>query len=137
MKKHLFAILLCLCAAGTLWGTSPTGQVKTVVDWPAFLQKQDLTWDVLPEHWYESAFMGNGMLGLMVYKEPEENYIRLETGHCGVHDHRPGTGLFANPRLVEPERATDLLAAQYLEPPGTGGIAGERALQPYGQPAES
>lgn len=100
MKKHLFAILLCIYAAGTLWGTSPTGQVKTVVDWPAFLQKQDLTWDVLPEHWYESAFMGNGMLGLMVYKEPGQNYIRLETGHCGVHDHRPGTGLFANPRLL-------------------------------------
>lgn len=61
---------------------------------------QDLTWETLPEYWYESAFMGNGMLGLMIYKEPDKNYIRLETGNCAVHDHRPGTGLFNTPRLL-------------------------------------
>ena len=64
------------------------------------MQKQDLVWNVLPEYWYESAFMGNGMLGLMIYKEPQQNYIRFETGNCSVHDHRPGGGLFDNPRLL-------------------------------------
>ncbi len=101
MKKKLFALFICLYfTTGTLWSLSPANKIKADIDWPAFMQKQDMTWDVLPEHWYESAFMGNGMLGLMIYKEPAANYLRLETGHCAIHDHRPGAGLFNNPRLL-------------------------------------
>lgn len=64
------------------------------------MKKQDLVWEVLPQYWYESAYVGNGMLGLMIYKEPNQNYIRFETGNCAVHDHRPSGGLFNNPRLL-------------------------------------
>ena len=64
------------------------------------MQCQDMIWETLPEYWYESAFMGNGMLGLMIYKEPNENYIRLETGRCDVEDHRPGRGCLHTPRLL-------------------------------------
>lgn len=101
MKKTLITLFLCLCCmTETLWSLPSVGKIKADIDWPAFMQRQDPTWDVLPEHWYESAFMGNGMLGLMIYKEPDANYLRLETGHCAVHDHRPGAGLFNNPRLL-------------------------------------
>lgn len=65
-----------------------------------FHAKQDLIWEILPEYWYESAYMGNGMLGLMIYKEPGQNYIRFETGNCSVHDHKAGSDLFAIPRLL-------------------------------------
>ena len=37
--------------------------VKAAIDWPSFLGRQDMTWDVLPEHWYEAAYMGNGEQG--------------------------------------------------------------------------
>ena len=41
------------------------------------------------------------MLGLMIYKEPGQNYIRLETGNCAVHDHRKGKNdLFSIGRLL-------------------------------------
>ena len=45
--------------------------------------------------------MGNGMLGLMIYKEPNANYLRFETGNCALHDHRPGSNdLFHACRLL-------------------------------------
>lgn len=70
------------------------------IDWPSFMDKQAMTWNVLPEAWYESAYMGNGTLGLMIYKEPGKNALRFETGNSEVHDHRPEKGLLGNPRLL-------------------------------------
>ena len=98
MRKYLFTIFLCLLAIERM-DASGANKIKMEIDWPAFMQKQDLIWETLPQYWYESAYMGNGMLGLMIYKEPDQNYIRFETGNCMVHDHRPGNGLFNNPRL--------------------------------------
>lgn len=99
VTKRMLAMCLCLLVAGQLLA-GKTVKVKSDIDWPSFMQCQDMVWETLPEYWYESAFMGNGMLGLMVYKEPGKNYIRLETGHCDVHDHRPGSGEFNKPRLL-------------------------------------
>ena len=101
MRKTVFSILVCfLLTALNCQSKALQRNVAERIDWPTFMQRQDPKWEVLPEYWYESAFMGNGMMGLMVYKEPDSNYIRLETGHCAVHDHRPGSGLFENPRLL-------------------------------------
>ena len=76
-------------------------EARLEVDWEQFMRKQDLVWDVLPEYWYESAYMGNGMLGWMIYKEPGENYLRFETGDCAYHDHRPEKNdLFHKCRLL-------------------------------------
>ena len=74
--------------------------VKREINWQEFMKSQDMVWETLPEYWYESAYLGNGMLGLMVYKEPGENYIRLETGNCAVHDHRSTDALWGIPRLL-------------------------------------
>lgn len=59
-----------------------------------------MIWEKLPEYWYDSAFLGNGKLGLMIYKEPGKNYLRLETGNCDVHDHRTKRDVFGIPRLL-------------------------------------
>lgn len=100
IKIHFFILCLCLSVTEHLSASTQREQVKTDIDWHAFMQKQDLIWETLPEYWYESAYMGNGMLGLMIYKEPKQNYIRFETGNCSVHDHRPGADLYAIPRLL-------------------------------------
>lgn len=78
IKIRFFILCLCLSVTGYTSASARTEKVKTDIDWPAFMQKQDLIWEILPEYWYESAYMGNGMLGLMIYKEPGQNYIRLK-----------------------------------------------------------
>lgn len=93
-------LLTCLTIWLSLSSLFADDKVRTDINWPEFMRRQDMIWDTLPEYWYESAFMGNGELGLMMYKEPGENYLRLEIGNCNAHDHRPGGGLFNNPRLL-------------------------------------
>lgn len=96
--RHILAV--CVVSLCVMTGTAASS-VKLDVDWPQFMSKQDMVWETLPEYWYESAYMGNGMLGLMIYKEPGQNYIRLETGNCAVHDHRKGKNdLFSIGRLL-------------------------------------
>ena len=97
MNKTLF---ICILSWTFAWAALAAQRVKTDIDWPSFLGRQDMVWNVLPEQWYESAYMGNGELGLMMYKEPGENWLRLEVSNCRLHDHRSGTGLLANPRLL-------------------------------------
>lgn len=97
MNKTLF---ICILSWTFAWAALAAQRVKTDIDWPSFLGRQDMVWNVLPEQWYESAYMGNGELGLMMYKEPGKNWLRLEVSNCRLHDHRSGTGLLANPRLL-------------------------------------
>ena len=101
MKFYVrFAVIVLFVFLNTLPGAARSA-VKLEVNWEQFMNKQDMIWETLPEYWYESAFMGNGMLGLMIYKEPGKNYIRLETGNCSVHDHRKGDNdLFSIGRLL-------------------------------------
>ena len=102
MKTSCFLSLIIsiLYSGGILHAKSTAPGITEQIDWPTVMERQDPTWDVLPQYWHESAFMGNGMMGLMVYKQPGENYIRFETGHCDVHDHRPGNSNFDIPRLL-------------------------------------
>lgn len=96
--KHLFCcimVALPLVAFG-----APLEKVEERVDWPAFMQCQDPVWEVFPQDGYESAFLGNGQLGLMVYRERGTEAIRLETGNSAVHDHRAFRGLYGRPRLL-------------------------------------
>ena len=96
---------MCMLAVGVVFAVtsaiaSPLS-VKQDINWKEFIGRQDMIWETLPEYWYESAYMGNGRLGLMIYKEPGKNYIRLETGDCDVHDHRKGDNdLFSIGRLL-------------------------------------
>ncbi len=97
--QHILVVLFFISLNLQVATAQSTHKLK--VDWAQFMAKQDMVWEVLPEYWYESAYLGNGMLGLMIYKEPGENYIRLETGNCDVHDHRGGNNdLFSIGRLL-------------------------------------
>lgn len=54
-----------------------------------FLSKQDLFFDSLSTKWEEGAFLGNGLLGAMVYLE-DNSAIRFDLGRTDVIDHRQG-----------------------------------------------
>ncbi|GAA2589496.1 hypothetical protein GCM10010304_37210 [Streptomyces roseoviolaceus] len=60
--------------------------------WETFLRGQDLLWTRLPTRWYEGPFLGDGLLGSMIYREPEANHIRFTVQHGRVQDHRPEFG---------------------------------------------
>ncbi|MFB6935352.1 Tat pathway signal sequence domain protein [Streptomyces sp. HUAS 31] len=60
--------------------------------WAGFLRGQDLLWTRLPTRWYEGPFLGDGLLGSMIYQEPEAGRIRFTVQHGRVQDHRPRFG---------------------------------------------
>ncbi|MFJ1811938.1 MULTISPECIES: glycosyl hydrolase family 95 catalytic domain-containing protein [unclassified Streptomyces] len=60
--------------------------------WSGFLRAQDLLWTRLPTRWYEGPFLGDGLLGSMIYQEPGANRIRFTVQHGRVQDHRPEFG---------------------------------------------
>lgn len=72
------------------------------IKWDQYLSTHDMVWDRLPKDWYEAPFLGNGMLGAMLYKQPGSNGMKLDIGRSDAHDHRDysggGTG-YARPRL--------------------------------------
>lgn len=97
--NKLYSYLL-LSLISILFVNAHPATIKQDIDWPQFMSQQDMIWEKLPEYWYDSAFLGNGKLGLMIYKEPGKNYLRLETGNCDVHDHRTKRDVFGIPRLL-------------------------------------
>ncbi len=63
--------------------------VQDRVDWPAFLARHDLVWKVMPDKWDAGAFIGNGLLGAMLYAD-KDCALRADIGRSDVTDHRPG-----------------------------------------------
>lgn len=48
--------------------------------------------DQAATRWYEGPFLGDGLLGSMIYQEPGANRIRFTVQHGRVQDHRPQFG---------------------------------------------
>ncbi|OIK02798.1 Tat pathway signal sequence domain protein [Streptomyces monashensis] len=76
--------------AGRPWRLRDT--MTTDGSWQRFLRGQDLVWSRPPTLWYEGPFLGDGLLGSMVYLEPGANSIRFTVQHGRVQDHRPEFG---------------------------------------------
>ena len=69
------------------------------VDWPAFLARQDPIWNRLPARWEEGVFVGNGLLGAMVFSDDGRS-LSWQLGRTDVVDHRPIVDpILASPRL--------------------------------------
>ena len=52
-------------------------RMTTDTQWANFLRGQDLLWRRLPTIWYDGPFLGDGRLGSMIYKEPNQNRVRF------------------------------------------------------------
>ncbi len=75
--------LIALFAASVV----EAGLVTDKVDWPTFLERQDLIWETLPKQFDEGAFLGNGLLGTTIYRDGD-NRLRFEMGRADVTEHR-------------------------------------------------
>lgn len=92
MKK--IKLLLPLFLLGFLLPTNGAGQMLTEkekvtlsLNWEQFMNRQDMLWEVLPTGRHEAPFMGNGKLGLMIYKDPASNSLLFATGHAEATNH--------------------------------------------------
>lgn len=97
LRSCLLSLLLvpisCSLAASLSSTGKPTAEenqndVSDAVDWPAFMSRNDPVWKALPGSWAAAPFLGNGMLGLMVYKENERS-LRFDLGRGDVQENRP------------------------------------------------
>ncbi|MCS7460881.1 hypothetical protein N0M98_12080 [Paenibacillus doosanensis] len=64
-----------------------TEGVKLDFDWETFLAPNDMEWVVKPVSWDEGAFIGNGLIGAMIYGEEnarKRHVLRLVTGRTDV-----------------------------------------------------
>jgi alpha-L-fucosidase 2 len=82
MRRFLFLLSVILYI-------SATAQLQSKIGYKNFLAKQDLIFDSLSTKWEEGAFLGNGLLGVMIYRE-DANAIRFDMGRTDVVDHREG-----------------------------------------------
>ena len=83
-RSILFSLLVF--AASSL---SAFAEAKLAVDWPAFLAQEDPLWTVMPKSYYEGPFVGNGLVGTIVFQDDKEpNTLRFEIGRTDVYDHR-------------------------------------------------
>ena len=59
------------------------------VDWPKYLAQQDLVWNTMPKDYFDGAYVGNGLLGAILFKDDQQpNTLRFEIGRTDVYDHR-------------------------------------------------
>lgn len=70
---------------GEMIRTPPPPRVDARIDWPAFLSRHDLVWEVLPAKFDHGAFLGNGLLGTTIYTDGA-NRLRFELGRSDVTD---------------------------------------------------
>jgi hypothetical protein len=63
--------------------------VNLKVNWQAYLSRHDMVWDTMPGDYFEAPFVGNGLLGTIVFKDNlQSNTLRFEIGRTDVYDHR-------------------------------------------------
>jgi hypothetical protein len=95
MKKNLITLLIISSLISyTLYGqTSGNSLVQLKVDWQKYLAQHDLVWNQMPADYYEGPFVGNGLLGTVIFKDDQKpNTLRFEIGRVDVYDHRTKGG---------------------------------------------
>jgi hypothetical protein len=79
MRLFFFSILLLLCTISAR---------AQKIDWEKYMDDQSLFWDSLSTNFYTGIPLGNGRLGVLIYKE-NEKALRFDVGRSDVTDTRP------------------------------------------------
>lgn len=100
MKFFIKIAILLFISGPILFGRVPE-KVQLKVNWATFLAKHNLKWDQFPVDYFDGAFVGNGLLGTIVFKDDiEANALRFEIGRTDVYDHRtPTSSAYETSRL--------------------------------------
>ena len=89
MTRITATIILLMSVALLSISANERPLVHLNVDWPKFMAQHDLIWDQLPEDYFAGAFVGNGLLGTILFKDDAApNTLRFEIGRTDVYDHR-------------------------------------------------
>jgi hypothetical protein len=103
MKKYIayFTLIIFLFLGINNCFSANNSPVKLDLNWSEYLAKQDLVWNSIPKNYFEGAYVGNGLLGTILYKDAAKpNTIRFEIGRTDVYDHRTGaTNIYERCRL--------------------------------------
>src|SRR6185437_16033786 len=87
VKKMMFQCRRVSFVAGLAFALSFTAhaQVRSAVDWAQFHGRHDLIWDSPATNWETGAFIGNGLLGAMIYSGGT-NALQWDIGRSDVTD---------------------------------------------------
>lgn len=85
MTSRRAGFLLPLALALVLNFSTRAAEVQSAVDWAQFLARHDLVWNELPTNWESGAFIGNGLLGAMIYSAGT-NALQWDVGRSDVTD---------------------------------------------------
>lgn len=89
MKQFLTIISLLFALSLSAQKINPLEVPKLKVNWPEFLSRHDMLWDTMPGDYFEAPFVGNGLMGTIVFKDNLlPNTLRFEIGRTDVYDHR-------------------------------------------------
>ncbi|WP_179232970.1 glycosyl hydrolase family 95 catalytic domain-containing protein [Paenibacillus rigui] len=72
-----------------------TDKLKEELNWSEFLARHDMSWTTRPMTWDEGAFIGNGLMGAMMYGEEhrlKRNVLRFVLGRTDITAKRPTEG---------------------------------------------
>ena len=96
--KLIIQIVVFVVTLFSLFGSNTSAQVQLKVDWQQFLAKHDMVWDKMPADYYEGPFVGNGLLGAILFEDKQkENTLSFEIGRTDVYDHRSKNIKSTNP----------------------------------------
>lgn len=85
----LFAFVIASVLPSVAQQSNKATQVNLKVNWQDYLARHDMVWDTMPGDYFEAPFVGNGLLGTIVFKDNlQPNTLRFEIGRTDVYDHR-------------------------------------------------
>ena len=89
MKLSFLGIILLLGFNLSAQDHLGSNKLKLKINWKNFLSQHDMVWDTMPGDYFEAPFVGNGLLGTIVFKDNlQPNTMRFEIGRTDVYDHR-------------------------------------------------
>jgi alpha-L-fucosidase 2 len=100
--KHLCTLLALVASLAAVCQSLNAAEAKSAVDWEKFLVRHDLVWDTLPKNWEGGAFIGNGLLGAMIYSDGT-NALQWDVGRSDVTD--KGDRIAIGRFILQPGRA--------------------------------
>lgn len=91
-KQPIKTSCVCLCIV-LCFSVFADSAVKFDVNWESFLSRSDMVWTQLPTGWKDGAFIGNGIIGSVFWRQDKALYF--EISRTDAYDHRNNNSIYA------------------------------------------